>query len=132
MRLTSADRGRTEDFMASVFDLLLRRLIQSHPEQVLTLVFGSSAPRLVRSADTALPQSDRRADALLVVERDKERFCVEVELQAQRDADFPRRLLDYAVRAHMRERLPVLPVALYLLPEAEGDSSPYSFGCMGQ
>jgi hypothetical protein len=118
--------------MASVFDLVLRRLIQQHPEQLLALIFGATAPRLVRAADTSLPQSERRADALLIVEQKDERFVVEVEVQAQLDPGFSRRLLDYAVRAHLREGLPVLPVALYLLPDAEGGAPPYGFSCAGR
>jgi hypothetical protein len=118
--------------MASVYDLVLRRLVQQHPEQLLALVFGEGAPRLVHAADTSLPQSERRADALLVVEGEGQRYCVEVELQAQRDGDFPRRMLDYAVRAHLREGLPVLPVAVYLQPEAEGEAPPYGFSCAGR
>jgi hypothetical protein len=66
------------------------------------------------------------------VEARGERFAVEVEVQAQPEAGFSRRLLDYTVRAHLRERLPVLPVALYLLPEAEGAPPPYTFGCAGR
>ncbi|MBZ4417593.1 hypothetical protein [Myxococcus sp. RHSTA-1-4] len=118
--------------MASVYDLILRRLVQGHPEQLLLLLFGSNAPRLVRAVDSSLPQSERRADALLIVEARGERFAVEVELQAQPEAGFARRLLDYAVRAHLREGLPVLPVALYLLPEAEGAPPPYTFDCVGR
>ncbi|MFP2928219.1 hypothetical protein ACLESO_24075 [Pyxidicoccus sp. 3LG] len=118
--------------MASVYDLILRRLVQGHPEQLLLLLFGPDAPTLVRAADTSLPQSERRADALLIVEAHGERFAVEVEVQAQPEAGFSRRLLDYAVRAHLREGLPVLPVALYLLPEAEGAPPPYTFACAGR
>ncbi|MFP2925008.1 hypothetical protein ACLESO_07275 [Pyxidicoccus sp. 3LG] len=106
--------------MGSVFDLILRRLVQGHPEQLLLLLFGSEAPTLVRTADSSLPQTERRADTILVVEHQGERFAVEVELQAQPDPNFVRRLLDYAVRVHLREGLPVLPVALFLFPEAEG------------
>jgi hypothetical protein len=118
--------------MASVYDLILRRLVQSHPEQLLLLLFGPGAPTLVRTADTSLPQSDRRADAVFVVEAREERFAVEVEVQAQADPRFSRRLLEYAVRVHLREGLPVLPVVLYLVPEAEGAPPPYTFGCAGQ
>ncbi|NMO18875.1 hypothetical protein HPC49_20130 [Pyxidicoccus fallax] len=118
--------------MASVYDLILRRLVQGHPEQLLLLLFGPDAPTLVRAVDSSLPQSERRADALLIAEARGERFVVEVELQAQPEAGFARRLLDYTVRAHLREGLPVLPVALYLLPEAEGAPPPYVFGCAGQ
>jgi hypothetical protein len=118
--------------MGSVYDLVLRRLVQGHPEQLLLLLFGPNAPTLVRTADTSLPQSERRADALLIVEARGERFAVEVEVQAQPEAGFSRRLLDYTVRAHLRERLPVLPVALYLLPEAEGAPPPYTFDCVGR
>jgi hypothetical protein len=118
--------------MASVYDLILRRLVQSHPEQLLLLLFGPDAPTLVRTADTSLPQSERRADAVFVVEAREERFAVEVEVQAQVDPRFSRRLLEYAVRVHLREGLPVLPVVLYLVPEAEGAPPPYTFGCAGR
>jgi hypothetical protein len=118
--------------MGSVYDLILRRLVQSHPEQLLLLLFGSNAPTLVRTADTSLPQSDRRADAVFVVETREERFAVEVEVQAQVDPRFSRRLLEYAVRVHLREGLPVLPMVLYLVPEAEGAPPPYTFGCAGR
>lgn len=123
---------RCEPFMGSVFDLILRRLVQSHPDQLLLLLFGPQAPRLVRTADSSLPQSERRADAILVVESEGERFVVDLEVQAQADPNFSRRLLDYTVRAHLREGLPVLPVALFLLPEAEGPPPPYTFGCAGR
>ncbi len=118
--------------MGSVYDLILRRLVQEHPEQLLPLLFGPEAPTLVRTADTSLPQSERRADALLIVESRGQRFAVEVEVQAQPEAGFSRRLLDYTVRAHLRERLPVLPVVLYLLPVAEGAPPPYTFACAGR
>jgi hypothetical protein len=118
--------------MGSVFDLVLRRLVQGHPEQLLLLLFGPDTPTLVRTADSSLPQSERRADTILVVESHGERFAVEVEFQAQADPDFPRRLLDYAVRVHLRDGLPVLPVALFLVPGAEGAPPPYTFGCAGR
>jgi hypothetical protein len=57
---------------------------------------------------------------------------LEVEVQAQPDPDFARRLLDYTVRVHLREKLSVLPVALFLFPEAEGPPPPYTFGWRGQ
>lgn len=73
--------------MGSVYDLVLRRLVQGHPEQLLLLLFGPDAPTLVRAADTSLPQSERRADALLIVEARGERFAVEVEVQAQPETE---------------------------------------------
>jgi predicted transposase YdaD len=118
--------------MGSVFDLIFRRLAQSHPEQLLLLLFGPDAPTLLRTADSSLPQSERRADTILVVEARGERFAVEVEVQAQPDPSFTRRLLDYAVRVHLREGLPVLPVVLFLFPEAENTAPPYTFGCAGR
>ncbi|MCP3142992.1 hypothetical protein [Pyxidicoccus xibeiensis] len=80
--------------MGPVFDLILRRLVQAHPEQLLLLLFGPGGPTLLRTADSSLPQTERRADTVLVVEHQGERFVVEVELQAQPDPDFARRLLD--------------------------------------
>lgn len=118
--------------MGSVFDLVLRRLVQGHPEQLLLLLFGPNAPTFVRTADSSLPQSERRADAILVVESQGERFAVDVEVQAQADPNFARRLLDYTVRVHLREDLPVLPVALFLVPQAECTPPPYTFDCAGR
>src|SRR5579863_2026614 len=118
--------------MPSVYDLVLRRLVQQHPEQLLPLLFGAELPKLVRTADTSLPQSERRADALLVVEKGGERFVVEAELQAQKDIAFAQRLLDYAVRAHLREGLPVLSVAIYLVPEAESGPPHLEMRCAGR
>lgn len=123
---------RCVPFMGSVFDLIFRRLVQSHPEQLLLLLFGPDTPTWVRTADSSLPQSERRADAILVVESGGERFAVELEVQAQADPNFARRLLDYTVRVHLREGLPVLPVALFLFPEAEGAPPPYTFGWAGR
>ncbi|NVJ18680.1 hypothetical protein [Myxococcus sp. AM010] len=117
--------------MTSVFDLILRRLVQGHPEQLLLLLFGGQTPAFIRMADSSLPQSERRADTVLVVEAHGVRFAVDVEIQAQADPHFAERLLDYTVRIHRRERLPVLPVAIYLVPEAEGASPPYRFECAG-
>ncbi|WP_240360102.1 hypothetical protein [Pyxidicoccus caerfyrddinensis] len=57
---------------------------------------------------------------------------MEVELQAQADPDFARRLLDYTIRVHLREDMPVLPVAVFLVPEAEGTAPPYTFACAGR
>ncbi|MFY2560073.1 hypothetical protein ACN469_20860 [Corallococcus terminator] len=118
--------------MRPIFDLVLRGLVQRHPEQLLFLLFGEGAPRFVRASDTSLPQSERRADAVLVVETTSERFAVEIELQAQADPDFARRLLDYTVRVHLRENLPVLPVVILVVPEAEGVRPPYVIRCQGQ
>ncbi|QSQ12149.1 hypothetical protein [Myxococcus landrumensis] len=118
--------------MGSIFDLVLRRLVQAHPAHLLRLLFGSDAPTFVRAADTSLPQSERRADAVLVVETSSERFVLEVELQAQSDPHFMRRLLDYTVRVHLREGLPVLPVVVLVVPEAEGVRPPYVMRCRGQ
>ncbi|ATB51347.1 hypothetical protein [Corallococcus macrosporus] len=117
--------------MTSVFDLILRRLVQGHPDQLLALLFGAQTPSFIRVADSSLPQSERRADAVLVVEAHGVRFAVDVELQAQADPHFAERLLDYTVRIHRREKLPVLPVAIYLVPEAEGTPPPYGFECAG-
>ncbi|NVJ09019.1 hypothetical protein HUW63_27760 [Myxococcus sp. AM001] len=117
--------------MTSVFDLILRRLVQGHPEQLLLLLFGGQTPAFIRMADSSLPQSERRADTVLVVEAHGVRFAVDVEIQAQADPHFAERLLDYTVRIHRRERLPVLPVAIYLTPEAEGSPPPYGFECPG-
>ncbi|WP_426734649.1 hypothetical protein [Myxococcus faecalis] len=118
--------------MKPIFDLVLRGLVQRHPAQLLFLLFGEEAPRFVRAADSSLPQSERRADAVLVVESDSERFAVEVELQAQVDPDLARRLLDYTVRVHLRENLPVLPVVILVVPEAEGIRPPYVIRCRGR
>ncbi|MFY1829490.1 hypothetical protein ACN47A_26490 [Myxococcus fulvus] len=118
--------------MKPIFDLVLRGLVQRHPAQLLFLLFGEEAPNFVRAADTSLPQSERRADAVLVVESASERFAVEVELQAQADPDFARRLLDYTVRVHLRENLPVLPVVVLVVPEAEGIHPPYVIRCQGR
>ncbi|WP_163865931.1 hypothetical protein [Myxococcus eversor] len=118
--------------MGPYFDLVLRRLVQNHPEHLLLLLFGSDAPTFVHAADTSLPQSERRADAILVVEAPSERFAVELEIQAQADPDFARRFLDYTVRIHLREGLPVLPVVLLVVPEAEGVRPPYLVRCRGR
>lgn len=118
--------------MKPIFDLVLRGLVQRHPAQLLFLLFGEEAPRFIRAADTSLPQSERRADAVLVVESNSERFAVELELQAQADPDFARRLLDYTVRVHLRENLPVLPVVILVVPEAEGIHTPYVIRCQGR
>lgn len=118
--------------MGPYFDLVLRRLVQNHPEHLLLLLFGSDAPTFVHAADTSLPQSERRADAILVVEAPSERFAVELEIQAQADPDFARRFLDYTVRIHLREGLPVLPVVLLVVPEAEGVRPPYLVHCRGR
>ncbi|NVJ23709.1 hypothetical protein HUW62_21005 [Myxococcus sp. AM011] len=118
--------------MGPYFDLVLRRLVQNHPEHLLLLLFGSDAPTFVHAADTSLPQSERRADAILVVEAPSERFAVELEIQAQADPDFARRFLDYTVRIHLREGLPVLPVVLLVVPEAEGVRPPYRVHCRGR
>ncbi|WP_426755898.1 hypothetical protein [Myxococcus sp. Y35] len=117
--------------MNSVFDLILRRLVQGHPEQLLLLLFGGQTPAFIRMADSSLPQSERRADTVLVVEAHGMRFAVDVEIQAQADPHFAVRLLDYTVRIHRREKLAVLPVAVYLVPEAEGMPPPYGFECPG-
>ncbi|GEL74737.1 hypothetical protein [Myxococcus virescens] len=117
--------------MTTVFDLILRRLVQGHPEQLLLLLFGDQHPALIRMADSSLPQSERRADTVMVVEAHGARFAVDVEIQAQADPHFAARLLDYTVRIHRREKLPVLPVAIYLTPEAEGSPPPYGFECPG-
>jgi|GEM_PF-5708787 len=118
--------------MGPYFDLVLRRLVQNHPEHLLLLLFGADAPTFVHAADTSLPQSERRADAILVVEAPSERFAVELEIQAQADPDFARRFLDYTVRIHLREGLPVLPVVLLVVPEAEGVRPPYLVHCRGR
>ncbi|QQR44391.1 hypothetical protein JKA73_36430 [Myxococcus xanthus] len=117
--------------MTTVFDLILRRLVQGHPEQLLLLLFGDQHPAFIRMADSSLPQSERRADTVMVVEAHGARFAVDVEIQAQADPHFAARLLDYTVRIHRREKLPVLPVAIYLTPEAEGSPPPYGFECPG-
>ncbi|WAM26318.1 hypothetical protein [Myxococcus sp. NMCA1] len=117
--------------MTTVFDLILRRLVQGHPEQLLLLLFGGQPPDFIRMADSSLPQSERRADTVMVVEAHGARFAVDVEIQAQADPHFAARLLDYTVRIHRREKLPVLPVAIYLTPEAEGSPPPYGFECPG-
>ncbi len=57
---------------------------------------------------------------------------MDIEVQAQPDPHFVRRLLDYTVRVHLREGLPVLPVAFFLLPEAEGSAPPYVIECAGR
>jgi hypothetical protein len=118
--------------MGSVYDLILRRLVQGHPEQILLLLFGPHAPKLIRATDSSLPQSERRADSVLIVEARGERFAVDIGVQAQPDPHFVRRLLDYTVRIHLREGLPVLPVAFFLLPEAEGSAPPYAIACTGR
>ncbi len=117
--------------MTTVFDLILRRLVQGHPEQLLLLLFAGQTPAFIRMADSSLPQSERRADTVLVVEAHGVRFAVDIEIQAQADPQFAARLLDYTVRIHRREKLPVLPVAIYLTPEAEGAPPPYGFACPG-
>ncbi|MCP3169374.1 RpnC/YadD family protein [Myxococcus qinghaiensis] len=57
---------------------------------------------------------------------------MELEIQAQADPDFVRRFLDYTVRIHLREGLPVLPVVLLVVPEAEGVRPPYLVHCRGR
>jgi hypothetical protein len=131
-------------------DSQLRALVQRFPRDFLALAFSkrrhadsNGAPRIrrVRLAESSLPAIRRRVDSLLEIETDGGRATVHFEIQAQRDEHLGWRLLDYVTRVHLRPTqkrlpapaMPVLPVVLYLGPDAVPSTPPpYRMKCQGR
>jgi len=86
---------------------------------------------------TDIPQGERRTADLVARVRTimggPELVLLHTEVQRKREPDFPQRMWEYYHLLRLRERLPVIPIALVLYPGREGITfEEYSEGVFGR
>jgi len=73
---------------------------------------------------TDIPQGERRTADVVVEVRTKdgkaELVIVHIEIQRKRERDFNRRMWEYFAALHLRENVPIIPIALVFYPAREG------------
>lgn len=104
--------------MSQPFDVTLKHILESHPEDCLQLVgLSTTAPIEVIDADLATVMAE--ADKVFHI-KDRQPWLMHFEFQASYDADLPQRMLRYNVLLKNRHRLPVRSVVILLRPKADG------------
>ncbi len=113
-------------------DQLFKQLLQAFFADFLRLFDPETADNLDLSTVTFInpetftdiPQGERRTADLVARVRTimdvPELVLLHAEVQRKREPDFPQRMWEYYHLLRLRERLPVIPIALVLYPGREG------------
>src|SRR5437870_4149610 len=126
-------RGDREGGMERIgHDQLFKQLLQAFfpdfmrlfdPETAGTLDLSTVSFRETEAL-TDIPHGERRTADLVAevqtVEGTPELVLVHVEIQREREVQFPQRMWQYYVLLRQRENLPVIPMALVLYPGRDG------------
>jgi len=94
------------EFFAAFFPEIARRIDWSHVEFQNVELFTSGGQGARRAVDVVARVRARDGQA--------ETLLVHVEIEADPRADFPERMWEYYCLLRLRDRMPVLPVAVYL------------------
>jgi hypothetical protein len=102
----------------------IKRLLQSHPRDVLALALPGAHYLGTLPVDVAT-EPQLVLDTLLRVRYENAECAVDVEAEARPHADIGRRLFEYGARASIVIGLPVISVVLWLEPDGKAPASPY-------
>lgn len=102
----------------------IKRLIQTHPQDVLALVLPGAEVLGVLPVDVAT-ERQQVLDNLLRVQHQGVEFAVDLEIEAQAREDIAFRLYEYGMRARLVTRMPVLSAVLWLEPGGVPATSPF-------
>jgi len=118
-------------------DQLFKELLQTFLPEFVALflpaeaaqIDWSSVELLDKALFTDLLQGARRSVDLVARVRTStgipELLLVHVEVESAPRGDFPQRMYEYHSLLRLRHRLPVLPIAVFLLPEGSGTGGSY-------
>lgn len=102
----------------------IKRLVQTHPQDVLALVLPGAEVLGVLPVDVAT-ERQQVLDNLLRVRYQGIEFAVDLEIEAQAREDIAFRLYEYGMRARLVTRMPVLSAVLWLEPGGVPPTSPF-------
>lgn len=102
----------------------IKRLVQTHPQDVLALVLPGAQVLGVLPVDVAT-ERQQVLDNLLRVRYQGVEFAVDLEIEAQVREDIAFRLYEYGMRARLVTRMPVLSAVLWLEPGGTPPTSPF-------
>jgi hypothetical protein len=102
----------------------IKRLVQTHPQDVLALVLPGAEILGVLPVDVAT-ERQQVLDNLLLVRYQGIEFAVDLEIEAQAREDIAFRLYEYGMRARLVTRMPVLSAVLWLEPGGVPPTSPF-------
>lgn len=103
----------------------IKRLIQTHPQDVLAFVIPEAEYLGTLPVDIAT-ERQLVLDHLLRVRIEGEECAVDVEAEARPHLDIGQRLFEYGSRVHTTLGLPVISVVLWLEPGGRAIQSPFS------
>jgi len=107
-------------------DQSLKRLIQACPEDWLRFLFPTAQVDYLGTAPTDVATEPQRILDTLGLGRYQGIEClVDIEAEAYTSPDIGRRLHEYAARAQILHKLPVISVVFWLLRDVPAPSSPY-------
>jgi predicted transposase YdaD len=102
----------------------LKRLLTVRPADILTLAFPGIEYQSDLPTDVAT-EPQLALDTLFRARYEGVECAVNVEVQAYRDDEMPRRCFEYGARASVVHQLPVLSVVLWLLRRGNIPPTPY-------
>src|SRR5579875_2656881 len=107
-------------------DQTLKPLIQLRPTDWLRFVFADTEVEYLGTASTDVATEPLRIlDTLLRIRLEGHECLVDIEFEAYTSPDIGRRLHEYAARAEIVHKLPVIPVVFWLMRDGQALTSPY-------
>jgi hypothetical protein len=102
----------------------IKRLLQSHPRDVLALALPGAVYEGTLPVDVAT-EPQLVLDTLLRIRYEGAECAMDVEAEARPRPAIGRRLFEYGARASIVTGLPVISVVLWLEPDGKAPASPY-------
>ncbi len=111
------------------YDQTLKRLLTQAHDGLVELLLPGAVWKEELSSE--LPDAPRTADLVWLIEWNKERAILHIELQTKAESDIGLRVAHYALRLHERYKLGVLTYVLYLRPTSIPRLPPFQMSAAG-
>jgi predicted transposase YdaD len=95
-------------------DNAFKVMIEKSPEQFLARILPGA--ELIEVLNIEMPRESLYVDALLRIRYHGKEYILHLEVQTDADASMPGRILQYLSLIWLRDRLPILPVVIWLFP----------------